>query len=122
MGYEVLLRRMKLYREGKTDREIAEAEKTNVCAIVRWRRRLGIPPNPGKRELERKQKIETLRAMVESEIYPPNVICVKLGISKSTLRRWMRSNNVEYPTLRLIRETVAWWKQHKAKKGASNVP
>jgi len=49
-------RRITLYRNGATDREMARRERVSTTAIVQWRGRLGLTVNPARSRSDRPGK------------------------------------------------------------------
>lgn len=87
---------MRLYREGKNDREISEAVTVSRTTIRRWRKRRGLKANVGlASEGDFTGAYDWARAMVLYEKgYTDRQIAEALGCAFQTVNSWRRRNNL----------------------------
>lgn len=85
--------RMDLYRQGFSDRRIAEQVCVGKDAIVKWRRKHKLQPNFPKNRITPETEAEMRR--LHREGLTDKGIAETLGLPKSTVGSWRRRKGLE---------------------------
>lgn len=78
-----------LYREGRTDGEIAAITEVSRSAVREWRHKQKLPPN-----VKPDERSEMIRALYEKGL-TDRQISLKLGIGPSAPGKWRRARNLK---------------------------
>ncbi len=89
-------RRIKFYKQGLNDKEIAEKVGLSRGGITDWRKRNNIPPN-NNYKLNKKEQNKRMRLYNKGLTDPE--IAEKLGEKKITISSWRYRNNLEPNTI-----------------------
>lgn len=85
-------KRLALYNQGLTDREIAERVHVTPNTITSWRKTYGIPAHPNKRRITPEIAEEILRMYRAGE--SDAQIAAKIERSKTMVRVWRHKHNL----------------------------
>lgn len=80
---------LRLYNEGKTDREIADTLSEEINVVTGWRRNHHLPVNLSKRTLERQQHQITYERLYRQG-YDDYSLARAVGVVNAAVRRWRK--------------------------------
>ena len=91
-GWDMALA-LRLYRAGKTDREVADAVGVSRKTVTNWRNRIGMPPHHAKKGPGRRVDYEEMRRLYDLGL-SSSEIQYRMKVSYGTIRSWLIKNNL----------------------------